>query len=288
MNTASTLTPAEITEAYSDIGVKKASTPAYKLISLGILAGFIVGFGSLSTTTAMYALENDSIARLVCGLLFPFALAIVMLIGAELFTGNTMIIISVLDKKTSAAQMLRNWFFVYLGNLIGSALLAALCVAGGQLGRSNGALAAYAIKTAAAKCSLSFSSAVILGILCNLLVCLGVLCSLSAKDTAGRILGAYLPVAFFAVSGFEHCVANMYYIPAGLFALLNPAYAQKALEAGVDVSRLTWGNFFAANLLPVTLGNIIGGMAIALVMWLCYGKSALNNNKADSQYAYKK
>lgn len=184
--------------------------------------------------------------------------------------------------------MLRNWLLVYIGNFIGSALIAALCNAGGQLGRSNGLLAAYTIKVAAAKCSLTFPSAVMLGILCNILVCLGVLCSLSAKDTPGRIMGAYLPVAFFAVGGFEHCVANMYYIPAGLFALRNPAYAQNALEAGVDVSRLTWSNFFAANLLPVTLGNIIGGMTVALVMWLCYNKSALKKKikeeKAGSLY----
>jgi formate/nitrite transporter FocA (FNT family) len=112
-----------------------------------------------------------------------------------------------------------------------------------------------------------------LGVLCNVLVCLGVLCSLSAKDTTGRILGAYLPVAFFVICGFEHSIANMYYIPAGLFATNVPAYAAKAMEAGVDVTALTWGNFFLSNLLPVTVGNILGGAGLGVLFWKCYRES---------------
>lgn len=270
------LAPAEIIASYRDIGVKKTSSPTYRLILLGILAGFLVGFASVATNTAVYALENDSAAKVTAGLIFPFTLGIIMLVGAELFTGNTMLILSVLEKKTSLVLMLRNWLLVYSGNFLGSVLLAAMCNNTGQFSRSNGLLAAYTIKVAASKCSLSFSSAVIMGILCNLLVCLGVLCSLSAKDTTGRILGAYIPVSFFVMGGFEHCVANMYYIPAGLFALQNPSYAQKALGMGIDVSNLTWGNFFAANLLPVTIGNIIGGMSLVIILWLCH----LKNNSA--------
>lgn len=283
MNQTSMLTPPEMMAAYVETGAKKVAAPASKLILLGILAGFVVGFGSVATNTAMYAIGNDSIERLICGAVFPFALAIIMLTGAELFTGNTMIIVSVLEKKASIAGMLRNWFFVYTANLAGSVLLAAMCVSSGQLNRSGGALAVYTIRIAAAKCALSFPSALIFGILCNVLVCLGVLCSISAKDTAGRILGAYLPVLFFAVCGFEHCVANMYYIPAGLLALRNPAYLQQAIEAGCDITGLTWGNFFAANLLPVTLGNIIGGMAVAVILW----KSNINTNNKQLATASK-
>lgn len=272
--------PPEIIAAYSDIGVKKTSYSTPKIILLGILAGFLVGLAAVATNTAAYAVENDSLSKLICGLIFPFTLAIIMLIGAELFTGNTMIVISVLDRKTSLISMLRDWLLVYLGNFLGSVILAAMCFYGGQFGRSNGLLAAYTIKTAASKCSLSFPPAVLLGILCNILVCIGVLCSLSANDTTGRVLGAYLPVSFFVIAGFEHCVANMYYIPAGLFALKNPAYLQKALEAGIDISNLTWGNFLVRNLLPVTIGNIIGGMALALLLWWCHFK--LNPVKDDT------
>ena len=148
-------------------------------------------------------------------------------------------------------------------------MLAASCVYAGQLDYSDGGLAVYTVKTAAAKCALAFGPALLLGVLCNLLVCLGVLCSLSAKDTTGRILGAYLPVAFFVICGFEHSVANMYYVPAGLFAMNVPIYAAKAAEAGVGVTALTWGNFLLGNLLPVTFGNILGGTGLGVLLWWC-------------------
>jgi formate/nitrite transporter FocA (FNT family) len=157
-----------------------------------------------------------------------------------------------------------------VGNFIGGLALAAACVYGGQLNYSSGALAVYTIKVAVAKSSLSFGPAILLGILCNLLVCLGVLCALSAKDTAGKILGAYIPVAFFVICGFEHCVANMYYIPAGLLAMLNPTYAQKALDAGIDTSVLSWGRYFRVNLLPVTIGNILGGAGLGILLFVCF------------------
>jgi formate/nitrite transporter FocA (FNT family) len=137
-------------------------------------------------------------------------------------------------------------------------------------------LAAYTIKVAAAKCSLGFGDAAALGIFCNLLVCLGVFMALSAKDAAGRAIGAYAPVTFFVICGFEHCVANMYYIPAGLLAAGVPEYLAKATELGVHAESLTWGNFLFSNLLPVTVGNIIGGVTLGALMYICNmrGKSA--------------
>ena len=265
-------TPDEILQNYAEIGAKKASGTAKRLMIMGLLAGFLVGIASAGANMASHSVENASAARTISGLLFPFGLGIIMLIGAELFTGNTMIAISVWEKKTSVKKMLRNWALVYSGNFIGSALLAAACVYCGHLNYSNGALALYTIKIAAYKCSLDFGPAVVMGILCNLLVCLGVLCSLSAKDAAGRVIGAYMPVVFFVLCAFEHSVANMYYIPAGIFAAQNPVYAQKALEAGINISNLTWGGFIVRNLVPVTIGNIIGGVMLAYALWTCNRK----------------
>ncbi|MDR0585131.1 MAG: formate/nitrite transporter family protein [Treponema sp.] len=261
--------PAEITMNYADSGKAKTAYPVVKTLVLAILAGFLIGFGAAVTNTASHAVVNVSAVRIINGLLFPFGLAMVLLTGAELFTGNCLIVISVLNKALSPAKMLRNWFLVYTGNFIGAVLLAAGCAFFGQLDYSSGGLALYTIKTAAVKCSLPFFNALVSGIFCNILVCLGVLCGLSAKDTAGRIFGAFIPVSFFVICGFEHCIANMYYIPAGFFALRIPRYVQIAQEVGLDISSLNLINFFSLNLLPVTLGNIIGGTMIGTVMWAC-------------------
>lgn len=264
----------EVTENYSNAGVKKTALSVGNALLLGILAGLLIAFGAAVTNTGAHALENVSIARIVSGLLFPFGLAMVILTGAELFTGNCLITITVLDRKVRLTAMLRNLVLVYIGNFIGAILLAAGCAFFGQMNYSGGGLAVYTIKVAISKCSLSFSSALVLGFFCNILVCIGVLCSLSAKDVPGRIMGAYLPVAFFVICGFEHSIANMYYIPAGLFAMQVPEYAKLAAEAGLNTGALTWGSFLVNNLLPVTIGNIIGGVCVAVLMW------RTNSNKA--------
>lgn len=268
------LSPPEIMESYAVAGGKKATAPAGKLFLLGIVAGFIIGCGAAVTNTATYAIANISIVRIICGLLFPLGLGIVTLLGAELFTGNCMLPVSVLHRQASVLGLLRNWAIVYLGNMAGGLLLAAGCAFYGQLDYSSGGLGAYTIKVAAAKCSIQPGNALVLGIFCNLLVCMGVLCSLSARGTAGRILGAYIPVLFFVVAGFEHSVANMYYIPAGLFALQVPAYAGKAAALGISVEGLNWASYLLRNLLPVTVGNIIGGAGLGILMWWCHLKKA--------------
>ena len=167
-------------------------------------------------------------------------------------------------------KMLRNWLLVYLGNFIGALLTAAGCAFSGQLNDSAGGLALFTMKLAAGKCGLAFGSALVLGAFCNVLVTVGVLLSLSAKDLPGRVLGAYLPVSFFVICGFEHSVANLFYIPAGLFAKSIPAYAALAADAGLDLSGLTWSGFAIGNLLPVTLGNIIGGVLVGGLFWACW------------------
>lgn len=266
------LTPAEIVEKYAAAGAGKAKKSLASLIVLGMLAGALIALGCAATNTAVYGIDNVSIARTVCGLLFPFGLGMVVLMGAELFTGNSLIVISVLDQRCTTSGMLRNWIVVYLANLVGALLVSAGCAFFGQMNYSEGALALYTMKVAAGKCSIPFINGAVLGFLCNFLVCLGVLMSMSAKDTAGRIMGAFLPVCYFVLSGFEHCVANMYYIPAGLMAKTVPTYAQLAAESGLDLSALTVENFLMDNLLPVTIGNVLGGVTLGVVVWFCHMK----------------
>ncbi len=265
-------TPKECAANYGLAGAAKARMPLGKMLLLAVLAGFFIAMGGAVTNTAAHSIDNVGTARIVCGLLFPFGLAMVVLTGAELFTGNTLITISVLDGQISAAGMLRNWVVVYLGNAVGAMLAAAGCAFGGQFNYSGGQLAVFTMKLAAGKCALPVGSAVILGIFCNILVTAGVLLSLSAKDLTGRVVGAYLPVAFFVICGFEHCIANLYYIPAGLFAKAVPAYAALASQSGADIEALTWGNFLLRNLLPVTAGNILGGAGMGALYWYCHGR----------------
>jgi formate/nitrite transporter len=260
-------TPVEVMQNYSSLGKAKAEYPAGKLLISAITAGLFVAFGAAVSNTATHGIFNISAARIISGLLFPFGLGMVMLLGAELFTGNCLISISVLNKETTVRKMLRNWFFVYFGNGIGAVLIAAGCVFFGQLNYSNGELALYTIRMAVSKCAVSFPQGMVMGIFCNLLVCAGVLCALSAKDTIGRIAGAFIPVSFFVICGFEHSIANFYYIPAGLFAMQSHDYAALAAAAGINTDTLTWVNLFLRNLLPVTLGNIIGGVMIGLAVW---------------------
>lgn len=267
------LSPGEFVDSYTAIGASKAKAPLYKLFLLAILAGFLIGMGGAVTNTASHAIENVSAAKIICGLLFPFGLIMVVLTGAELFTGNCLITISVLAKRTSLGGMLRNLCIVYAGNFVGAAALSAACAYSGQMNLSGGSLAVTTIKIAAAKCSLTVGSAVVLGALCNILVCTGVMCALCAKSVAGKAVGAFVPVSFFVFCGFEHCVANMYYIPAGLFALSVPKYAELAEAAGLNIAALTWSGFLLHNLLPVTLGNVLGGCGFAALMWAAHRKT---------------
>ena len=254
--------PAELTASYAAAGKNKTLMPILKIFLLGILAGALIAFGGVTANTASMGAN-----RLIAGCVFPFGLVMVVLLGAELFTGNCLISISVLDKQARFSGMLRNWVFAYLGNFVGGVLVAALCAYSGQFNFKGGELAVVTINAAINKCSMGFGSAFFLGIGCNFLVCIAVLLAFSAKDVAGKILGIYGPICVFVICGFEHCVANMYYVPAGLFAMTVEKYATLAADAGLKTEALTWGSFIVKNLIPVTLGNIVGGVAIGSLMW---------------------
>lgn len=266
--------PNEVAANVINIGKKKVNTPPLKLFVLGILAGMFIAFAAVGANTASSVIENAGVSKLVGALLFPAGLAMVLIAGSELFTGNSLIIVSTLEGETSIGGLLKNWVCVYAGNFIGAVLVAWLVNGGHQLSLFSNALAGVTINTATAKATLSFGDAFIRGLMCNFLVCIAVWMSFAAKDVAGKIVGMYFPVMLFVLCGFEHSVANMYYVPAGLFALGNPAYAAAATA---DISGLTWGNFFLNNLLPVTLGNIVGGVVLVGVFyWFIY----LKKNKA--------
>ena len=261
------LKPTEFIDAYANTGAAKCACSVKKLLLLALLSGFILGTAGAAASTASFAFENVAAAKLINAFIFAFGLIVIIYTGAELFTGNCLIAISLLEKRVTALSMLRNLVIVYLGNFAGCALVAWCCVVTERFDLAGGALAVSTIKTAVAKCSLSFSDVFILGIFCNALVCLGVVCGVTAKSAAGKAVGAYLPVCIFVICGFEHSIANMYYIPAGLFANALPVYGEAAAKAGVDTAALTWANFAVNNLIPVTLGNIVGGAGLGALRW---------------------
>ena len=267
------LSPGEGIKAYSAIGASKAEAPAARLFALGVLAGFFVAIAGAATNTAALAFDAAPAAKLICALLFPFGLIMVVLTGAELFTGNCLMLRSAAEGAARWPGILRNLLIVYLGNFAGAVMTAAACVYSGQMELGGGALALYTIRLAAAKCSLSFGKALLLGVLCNILVCTAVILSVLAKNVPGKAIGAYVPICLFVLCGFEHCIANMYYIPAGLMSKGVPAYAALAAAAGVELGGLSWPAFLLNNLLPVTLGNVLGGMGLALLLWFCHGRT---------------
>lgn len=278
-------TPAEITDNYVRAAVGKATSPLWRLFALAFFAGILVSLGAIASSTAAQGIVDTGTARLVTGAIFPIGLMMVVLLGTELFTGNALMVTAVLAGEIRWSQLLRNWAIVYGGNFCGALLMAWLMAFFGQLDIGGGSLAVYTAKVAAAKCSLPWANAFVLGIFCNLLVCIAIYLGNTAQDTAGRILGIFFPIFGFVIAGFEHCVANMYYIPAGIFAAMNPLYSQLIAESqafvasGLSVGVLNFGTFVTANLIPVTLGNIVGGLFVGLIMYVSH--SSLRPSKKD-------
>ena len=265
----SALTTGEILEKVSDSGIAKAEGKTLRLLIWALLAGAYIAFGAQASQMVSFNLLADpdslGMGRLVSAAVFPVGLLMVVLCGAELFTGNCLMIIGVLDRKIRISGMLRNWVLVYLGNFLGALLVVALMKSTGLWETGSGLLGASVIKTAQAKVQLSFGQAFVRGILCNWLVCLAVWMSTGARETVSKIFAIWFCIGLFVISGFEHSIANMYFIPAGIAAAADSGLAQLA---GCDVSVLTVGNFLVKNLLPVTLGNILGGgLFVGMVYW---------------------
>lgn len=242
---------------------KKASISSWGMIFRGILAGAMIAFGAEASNVASHGIADVGLARTVAGVVFPIGLMMVILLGAELFTGDCMLTIGVTKKVISLAKCCKMMFAVYVGNFVGGVFIAAMTYFSGQFNYSGGGLGAYTLKIAIGKVNMSFGSAIISGILCNILVCAAVLMAMCAKDIGGKILVSFFIIFAFVISGFEHCVANMYYITAGLFCKLNPEYVSLAMEKyGISASAIESLNiktFLLNNLVPVTIGNIVGG-----------------------------
>ena len=259
----------------------KTTTPAWRLLLLGVLAGMFIAFGASSSSLAIHAMENSGLAKVVAGTIFPVGLMMIVLIGGELFTGDCMMALGVMHKEFRVLPMIKVLCLVYAGNLIGSAIIATLIFFSGQLDMTNGLLGAFTIKIALGKVSLSFPSAMVSGILCNILVCIAVLMAGVAKDIPGKILAIFFPIMAFVIGGYEHCVANMYYIPAGILATTNDMYRETAMSAygytEAQLSSLNLQSFVTASLVPVTIGNIIGGMLfVSVPLYVLHRKSLRN------------
>jgi formate/nitrite transporter len=271
------LLPQEIVQKTLEHGVAKSLKPIGSLFVLGILAGVYIAFASEGSNMAAFNLlaqpSSFGLGKCLAGAIFPAGLMLVVLAGGELFTGNTMMLLPLAAGKIKLTALIRNWSIVYIGNFVGSVFVAILIVYSGQLNSGNNLLGGITIKIAATKCHFTFVEAFFLGILCNWLVCLAVWMATGSKNAVGKIFAIFFPIWLFITSGFEHSVANMYYIPAGLLAKSNPAWLNTVTLDPELLASLTWTNFFVANLLPVSLGNIVGGgIFVALAYGFAYRK----------------
>lgn len=237
------LSPKEIAQAMVEVGYKKATNTSLSLFILGILAGMYIAFGSVGFTTVLTKVQDPGLAKLLGSAIFPVGLMLVVMAGAELFTGNNLMTLGVMTNRFSLGAMLRNWGLVYVGNFIGSIFVVFLVL---NTGLYSGVIAEKAIAIAIAKVSLSLGKVISRAILCNIIVVLAVWFATGAKDIIGKIFACWFPITLFVVSGYEHSIANMFFIPVGKYL-------------GAD---LTWGQIWINNLIPVTIGNIIGGAII--------------------------
>lgn len=266
------LLPAEMAQKAERIGAQKTRLDALSLLVLAILAGAFIALGAMFATTVLAGADGVlpyGVSRLLAGSVFCLGLILVIVGGAELFTGNTLIVIALAAGEIRLVEMLRVWAIAYIGNFIGAVGTAILVFLSGQYLADHGSVGEVALKLAVAKVTLPWDRAFFLGILCNVLVCLAVWLSYGARSITDKVLAVIFPVSAFVAAGFEHSVANMYLIPLGL---LLKAFGPEGMlaTAGLNLDGLTWGSFLV-SLVPVTAGNIIGGgVLVGAVYWFVY------------------
>jgi formate transporter len=276
------LLPPQMASRAEAIGIKKSQADFWTLLALAVLAGAFIATGAIFSTTvsAGAAALPYGVGRLLAGLVFCLGLVLVIVAGAELFTGNNLIVMAWAGGKVKTGRLVRNWGIVYVGNFIGSILTALIMLGTQQYLFGKGAVGVAALNTALSKVTLHPLQAVFLGIMCNALVCMAVWLCFSARSTIDKIMAIIFPITAFVAAGFEHSVANMYFVPMGLlikqfapptfWAADGLAKATPAITAAT-YAKLTWGNFVLNNLIPVTIGNIIGGAGlVGLVYWFAY------------------
>ena len=256
--------PKEIANRVETIGVAKAQLSLLSMAVLGVLAGAFIGLGALY----FVIIKSDqslgfALSQVLGGVAFSLGLIMVVIAGAELFTGNNLIVMAWADRKVSTANLLRNWVVVFLSNFVGAFGLAYLVFRSGHWEMNDGAIKDQYLKIAAAKCALPFWEAFFRGVLCNILVCLAIWMAIAGRSVSGKVLAIVFPISAFVAAGFEHSIANMYFIPMGM--LLKSA---GHTVANVDV--VGWAGF-ARNMIPVILGNMVGGsVLVGLVYYVIY------------------
>ncbi|HEY5962650.1 MAG TPA: formate/nitrite transporter family protein [Xanthobacteraceae bacterium] len=290
--TIDTIVPSEMARRAEQTGVRRASMDVLSIFVLSLLAGAFISFGAIFATTvtagsisigpagdgaAMTAALPYGITRLLTGLVFSVGLIMVVVGGAELFTGNTLLIMAWASRKVTTRAVLLNWVVAFTGNCIGTVGTAALLFLSTQYTFGNGAVGLVALNTANSKAALAFVPALTLGILCNALVCVAVWMCFSARTTIDRVVTVVPPIAAFAAAGFEHSIANAYFLPIGLFIKSGApdSFWASIGKTAADFPALTWSNFLIGNMLPVTIGNIIGGsLMVGAVYWFVYLRTA--------------
>jgi formate transporter len=279
--------PAAIAARAEEAGVARASLDPVNLLVLSVLGGAFIAFGAIFATTvsagsiavvsadgspALSAGLPYGIIRLLTGLVFSVGLILINVAGAELFTSNNLIVLAWAAKRVRTGDVLRNWSITYAGNFIGAFMTAVLMFTTTQYSFGGGAVGLAALSMANSKASLAFVPALTLGIMCNALVCLAAWMCYGARTTVDRVVTIVPPIAAFVAAGFEHCIANIYFIPLGLLikAGAPPSFWSAIGKQADDFPALSWENFLA-NLLPVTIGNIIGGaIMVGAVYWFIY------------------
>ncbi len=274
LDTKDCITPGNVAhELAESVMPTKANFRKSKTFVLAIAAGALIAFGAQVSLTVMTGTEQLSwgLAKLVGAMTFATGLMMVVLTGAELFTGNVMMSFAVIEKKTSFMKLLRNWSIVYLGNFVGSIILAALIYFSGCSHNSHEALGVMGLTTAYSKASLPLVEAFTRGILCNWLVCLAIWMASSSRHVIGKIFAIFFPIMTFVASGYEHSIANMYFLTNGLFLKHTPAVVAASGLTADQLSHFTWQTCLFNNLIPVTLGNIVGAMVfVVLLFWTAY------------------
>jgi formate/nitrite transporter len=269
------LLPAQVAARAEAIGESKATLPALQLLLLAVLAGAFIALGAgFFTTVTTDTGMGYGPTRLIGGLAFSLGLVLVVIAGAELFTGNNLMVMAWAARRISTVQLLRAWGIVYLGNFFGAIATALLVALSGQWRFDGNAVGANAVRIAEAKVSLDVVEAFFLGVLCNGLVCLAVWLTYSARSNIDKVVGVVFPITAFVASGFEHSIANMYFVPLGMMIKSDDAVRAASGLDSAQLADLDGIHFLLANLIPVTLGNVVGGgLLVAGIYWFIYRRN---------------
>lgn len=272
-------TPAQMADRVEKAGIAKSNRDLFSTLTLAAMAGVFIALGAVFFTFVIHdSVLSSGLTKLIGGFVFSLGLILVIITGAELFTGNNLIVMAFISRKITFAQLLNNWGLVFFGNFVGSLIVVFLIFLTDMWSTGSASVGVTALTIANAKVNLTFWQALSKGILCNILVCLAVYLCFSGRSVTDKILAILFPITAFVALGFEHSVANMYFIPAGLVLKTSPevlAAAQDMLGGMPDLAKLTWYGFLVGNLLPVTLGNIIGGtIFVGLAHWFLFLRPA--------------